>query len=122
MAGEKKLIEDECDKTSECFFYSTLDNFHVSFLLINSFFSLDETKIAHLKLLHQDLARLKNTPSWDGYLCYLYGIVLRKLELPHALQVLQDAVNLNPLNWAAWFELANLVKNSEMVIRTLTIS
>jgi len=90
MAGEKKLIEDECDKTNE-------------------------TKIAHLKLLHQDLARLKNTPSWDGYLCYLYGIVLRKLELPHALQVLQDAVNLNPLNWAAWFELANLVKNSEML-------
>ena len=75
----------------------------------------DETKVAHLKLLHQDLGRLRNTTKWDGYLCYLYGLVLRKMDLPHALQVLQDAVNLNPLNWAAWLELANLIKNSEMV-------
>ena len=72
-------------------------------------------KLAHLKLLHADLTRLKGTPSWDSYLCYLHGVVLRKLELPHALQVLQEAVNANCLNWAAWLELANLIKNSEMV-------
>lgn len=59
--------------------------------------------------------RLKGTLRWDGYLCYLYGIVLRKLDLPHAMQILQEAVNLVPLNWAAWMELANLVKNQEMV-------
>ncbi len=74
-----------------------------------------ETKLAHLKLLHQDLGRLRSTSKWDGFLCYLYGLVLRKMDLPHSLQVLQDSVNLNPLNWAAWLELANLVKNSEMV-------
>ena len=74
-----------------------------------------EVKLAHLKLLHKDLTRLKGTQKWDGFLCYLYGIVLRKLDLPHAIQTLQDAVNMNPLNWGAWMELANLVKNSEMV-------
>nr|SVE75656.1 EOG090X03CE [Daphnia hispanica] len=90
MAGEKVIVEDESDKSSEM-------------------------KIAHLKLLHQDLGRLRNTAQWDGYLCYLHGLVLRKMDLPHALQVLQDAVNLTPLNWAAWLELANLIKNSEML-------
>lgn len=84
------------------------------------FFSfLDDTKIAHLKLLHQDLGRLRNTAQWDGYLCYLHGLVLRKMDLPHSLQVLQDAVNLSPLNWAAWLELANLIKNSEMVYKVV---
>ncbi len=79
-------------------------------------------KIAHLKLLHQDLDALKNTSKWDGYLCYLYGLVLRKLDLPSAPQALQEAVNLNPLNWAAWLELANLVKNSEMVHFILSLT
>lgn len=74
-----------------------------------------ETKLAHLKLLLQELGALKNSSKWDGYLCYLYGLVMRKLDLPRASQVLQEAINLNPLNWAAWLELANLVKNSEMV-------
>ena len=81
--------------------------YHVSFL--------GETKMAHLKLLQQDLGALKSSPKWDGYLCYLYGLVLRKLDLPRASQVLQEAINLNPINWAAWLELAGLVKNSEMV-------
>lgn len=40
------------------------------------------------------------------------------MDIPHALEVLQDAVNLTPLNWAAWLELANLIKNSEMVKMT----
>ena len=71
--------------------------------------------MAHLKLLHRDLGQLKDTAKWDGYLCFLYGLVLRKLDLPHASQVLQEAINLNPLNWAAWIELASLIKNSEMV-------
>lgn len=71
-----------------------------------------------MKLLHQDLGRLRNTAQWDGYLCYLHGLVLRKMDIPHALEVLQDAVNLTPLNWAAWLELANLIKNSEMVKMT----
>lgn len=77
-----------------------------------------ETKLAHLKLLYQDLEKLKGTSKWDGYLCYLYGLIARKLDLPHAIQILQDAINLNPLNWAAWLELASLVKNSEMVTST----
>lgn len=78
---------------------------------------LGETKLGHLKLLYQDLEKLKETSNWDGYLCYLYGLVARKLDLPLAIQILQDSINLNPLNWAAWLELASLIKNSEMVLR-----
>jgi anaphase-promoting complex subunit 8 len=77
--------------------------------------------MAHLKLLHRDLGQLKDTAKWDGYLCFLYGLVLRKLDLPHASQVLQEAINLNPLNWAAWLELASLIKNSEMVGSCLSV-
>lgn len=114
MAGEKKLVEDESDRSSKfCASISIIPVCMVVF--IRPYYHLGETKLAHLKLLHQDLGRIRGTAKWDGYLCYLYGLVLRKLDLPHAYQVLQEAICLNPLNWAAWLELANLIKNSEMV-------
>nr|CAH0109722.1 unnamed protein product [Daphnia galeata] len=71
MAGEKTIVEDESDKSNE-------------------------TKLAHLKLLHHDLGRLRNL-LLDGMVIY----AIHMTDLPHSLQVLQDSVNLNPLNWAA---------------------
>lgn len=50
----------------------------------------------------------------DGYLLYLEGIVLKKLDLRNqAVTVLQGAVVAAPTLWAAWVELAGLANEYE---------
>lgn len=51
----------------------------------------------------------------DGYSLYLYGIILKKLDLiPVATEVFIKAVNQEPMLWSAWFELGKIIpdKNS----------
>ena len=43
----------------------------------------------------------------DGYLLYLYGVVLKNLSLVSESQsVLIEAVHKEPCHWSAWQELA----------------
>ena len=45
-----------------------------------------------------------------------YGVVLAKLELDSlAVDMFVESVAAEPLNWAAWMELARLVADKEMV-------
>ncbi|KAL4712786.1 hypothetical protein ACJJTC_011856 [Scirpophaga incertulas] len=55
-----------------------------------------------------------NRNNLDGYLLYLEGIVLKKLDLrSQAVTVLQAAVAAVPTLWAAWLELAGLSNEYE---------
>lgn len=55
-----------------------------------------------------------NEQRLDGYSLYLYGVILKKLELNKlALTVLIEAVNMCPILWSAWLELSTLVKDVE---------
>ena len=44
-------------------------------------------------------------PILDGFLLYLYGVVLRDLgNIKHAKLILCESVIAYPLNWSAWLE------------------
>lgn len=50
-----------------------------------------------------------NRNNLDGYLLYLEGVVLKKLDLrSQAVKVLQASLAAAPILWAAWVELAGL--------------
>lgn len=52
--------------------------------------------------------------SLDGYGLFLYGVVLRKLNLhSQAIEILEEAVNLVPWLWGAWLELSSLLQDRE---------
>ncbi|KAK4878965.1 hypothetical protein RN001_007111 [Aquatica leii] len=53
----------------------------------------------------------------DGYCLYLYGIVLKKLDLNSlAMDIFTDAINEQPLHWGAWQELALLVPDKTTLL------
>ncbi|KAM3964729.1 cell division cycle protein 23 homolog [Aphomia sociella] len=55
-----------------------------------------------------------NRNNLDGYLLYLEGVVLKKLDLrSQAVTVLQASVQAAPTLWAAWVELAGLANEYE---------
>lgn len=64
----------------------------------------------NISLLHDELTTLYKADLLDGFLLYLYAIVLRALGRPNeeAKRVLCEAVRAYPLNWSAWFDLATL--------------
>lgn len=63
---------------------------------------------------------IENTNNSQGWLDYLYGIVLLKNKSePLAKQWLLRSVNLNPNNWSAWLELANML-GSEAELRDMS--
>ena len=54
---------------------------------------------------------LENLANSEGWLDYLYGIILIKSRSERlAMQWLLRSVNLNPWNWSAWLELASLIE------------
>jgi hypothetical protein len=58
----------------------------------------------------------KNSQPQDGYLLYLHGIVLKKLKVrQQAVDSLVKSINISPLNWGAWLELAQLITDRCMV-------
>lgn len=60
------------------------------------------------------LKRLYGQRKLDGYGLYLYGIVLKKLDLKEmAVTVLVEAINAAPMLWAAYIELTPLLTNKE---------
>ncbi|XP_047471671.1 cell division cycle protein 23 homolog [Penaeus chinensis] len=103
LSGEKKKNEDIVDP-----------------LVTN-----DQHKGAYLKDLHTELSKMYNQHSsapessegeMDAWLLWLYGVVLKRLDLTRqAVEVLCQALHLEPLHWGAWLELAALITDREML-------
>ena len=69
--------------------------------------SVDSQQLTYLQDLRCELQKLSEAAKLDGYCTYLYGIVLKRLELnDKAKHVLIEAVNMEPCLWGAWLELA----------------
>lgn len=74
-----------------------------------------------LALIAAELGREKTLGNLDGYCLYLYGTILKKLDiLDDARSVLMDAVIKEPMLWAAWLQLSSLITDvSKVNYRTL---
>ncbi|XP_041370912.1 cell division cycle protein 23 homolog [Gigantopelta aegis] len=67
-----------------------------------------------LKILRNELSKKKANKELDGFGLYLYGVILRKLDLvKDAMGVFVEAVNKEPLHRGAWQELALLITDRE---------
>ncbi|CAH1791415.1 unnamed protein product [Owenia fusiformis] len=68
----------------------------------------------HLKVLRTELQAKQKTEDLDGYCLYLYGVVLKKLDLlKEALIVFMEAVHKEPSHWGAWQQLSMLITDKE---------
>ncbi|CAL8304583.1 unnamed protein product, partial [Gadus morhua 'NCC'] len=69
-----------------------------------------------LRELRVELSKKHRAGELDGFTLYLYGVVLRKLDLlKEAVEVFVEATHTLPLHWGSWLELCNLVTNIEML-------
>ncbi|PIK54004.1 putative cell division cycle protein 23-like isoform X2 [Apostichopus japonicus] len=94
MAGEKRKYDEMTDMMSPVHF----KNF----------------KNSSLKALRLELEARHNNNKLDGFGLYLYGVVLKKLELlKEAEPILLDSVHRHPLNWGTWKELSSLITDRE---------
>lgn len=76
-------------------------------------FSLFKQGFCSIKKELQNL-KLSDNLFNDGYLFYVYGIVLFKLDLrTEALEALISAINLEPLCWSAWMQLSKVVDDKQ---------
>lgn len=74
-----------------------------------------------LQSLYTELRTSYMTGKLDGFCLYLYGMVLKRLDLhSDAIQVLVEAVHKEPLHWGAWDELATLITDRAK-LKTLTL-
>lgn len=70
----------------------------------------DPTKNEPLAELCVSLKNKFYAEELDGYCLYLYGVVLRKLDLiPQAINAYVNAINKEPMLWAAWQELGQII-------------
>ncbi|XP_033907655.2 cell division cycle protein 23 homolog [Acipenser ruthenus] len=75
-----------------------------------------QVKNETLRELRVELSKKHKARELDGFGLYLYGVVLRKLDLlKEAIDVFVEATHCLPLHWGAWLELCNLVENKEML-------
>lgn len=52
----------------------------------------------------------------DGWLLYVYGLVLHKFRhRKNAIHVIVKAINLTPVNWSAWYMLTTLITNKDQL-------
>ena len=76
----------------------------------------DPTQNTNLRDLMSELMRDHIARKLDGFELYLYGIVLKRLELlKEAVKVLVEATHKEPLHWGSWLELATLITDRTMV-------
>jgi len=95
LSGEKKRMEDMTDITTPP----------------------DPTQNASLRELRSELMKDHLAMKLDGYGLYLYGVVLKKLELlREAVEVLVEAVHKEPMHWGAWLELATLITDRTKLV------
>uniref|UniRef100_A0A336MGN3 CSON011203 protein n=1 Tax=Culicoides sonorensis TaxID=179676 RepID=A0A336MGN3_CULSO len=73
--------------------------------------------VNHVKDLSELLNILKseyNEKNLDGYGLYLYGVVLKKLDLHQmAVQVFLESIHKEPILWASWLELSPLISDKD---------
>ncbi|XP_033633099.1 cell division cycle protein 23 homolog [Asterias rubens] len=101
LGGEKKKYDEVADLTGPIQ-YKTMKN---------------ET----LKALRIDLSKKYSEGSLDGFCLYLYGVVLKKLELmKEAESVLVEAIRVEPYHWGSWVELTSLVTDKDK-LNSLTL-
>ncbi|XP_069755316.1 cell division cycle protein 23 homolog isoform X2 [Narcine bancroftii] len=75
-----------------------------------------QVKNESLRELRVELSRKHKARELDGFGLYLYGVVLRKLDLiKEAIDVFVEATHRLPLHWGAWLELCNLITDKEML-------
>ena len=66
--------------------------------------------------LRDSLERSMDKREPDGWLLYVYGLVLHKFKLNKcSIQVLEKAINLTPNNWSAWYILSILIDSKELL-------
>lgn len=71
---------------------------------------LDSSHTVVLSQLQRELAKERLKNDLDGYCCYLYGVLCKRLHLQQeAIDALCEAVRKEPLHWGAWKELASLI-------------
>lgn len=64
--------------------------------------------------LRDSLERSMDKREPDGWLLYVYALVLYKFRLQRmAIEVVIKAITLTPINWAAWYFLSTLVDSKE---------
>jgi Anaphase promoting complex subunit 8 / Cdc23. len=69
-----------------------------------------------LHFLCMELKEMNLSDRLDGYGLYLYGVVLKKLQLnKDATDILCSATYKTPLHWGVWLELAELISNRSQV-------
>ena len=74
----------------------------------------NDAAFASLKNLRVEMRKLDGRGKLDGYGQYLYGVVLKKLDLmEEASAALLKAVGETPLHWGAWLELSSLVDDKD---------
>ncbi|KAK3868893.1 hypothetical protein Pcinc_025751 [Petrolisthes cinctipes] len=97
--------------------------------IVDTLVTNDQHKGVYLKELHMELSKMfsmhsSTTPSsvsgnegeMDAWLLWLYGVVLKRLDLTQqAVEVLCQALYLQPMHWGAWLELAALITDREML-------
>uniref|UniRef100_A0A914W2E6 Cdc23 domain-containing protein n=1 Tax=Plectus sambesii TaxID=2011161 RepID=A0A914W2E6_9BILA len=89
LAGEKKRLDSMADVTDK---RQTFEN-------------------GAVHELHRDLEALEERRGMDGFLYYLYGLVLLSQNLrAEAKAAFENSVNAHPAFWPAWLEIAKLVE------------
>lgn len=74
----------------------------------------DPTKNQPLKDLYTEIKQDYQEKALDGYSLYLYGVVLKKLDLhAQAIEILVESINALPLLWSSWQELALLIPHKD---------
>ncbi|KAK3921067.1 Cell division cycle protein 23-like protein [Frankliniella fusca] len=90
LSGERKKLHDMTDST----------------------LPPDPTQNSSLRELSAELRVEYKDGKLDAYCLYLYGVVLKRLELVRDAQnILVEAIQKEPLHWGAWLELAALVSD-----------
>ncbi|XP_067118265.1 cell division cycle protein 23 homolog [Centruroides vittatus] len=76
----------------------------------------EKVKNGALKVLRAEMQKEYLNKKLDGYCLYLYGIVLKRLQLhKQAVDILTEAIHKEPLHWGAWLELAALITDKDML-------
>ncbi|CAK9037576.1 Anaphase-promoting complex subunit 8 (Cell division cycle protein 23 homolog) (CDC23 homolog) (Cyclosome subunit 8), partial [Durusdinium trenchii] len=69
---------------------------------------------SNLRVLRDELSKLHETEAADGYVLYMYGVVLKEMQAKAmARKVLCESVCRSPHNWSAWLDLATLCTEKE---------
>ena len=86
--------------------------------------SVNIPKRAILKFneLRDSLERSMDQREPDGWLLYVYVLVLYKFKLyPSAFKILQTAINKAPSNWSAWYMLSLIIVNRKQLDSLTTL-